>query len=395
MKPSGLNSIEWILNLALGLWKIAGWVVLIVVTGPVLYLIWCWDATTYQALALRALAQAPATRVTLDFNQTLWVPNQTQQLILFGVKASVDGVKPKDTPAWLRHWLPWAPGLGGGASFEGGSLFLDRYRRPQDVPQTDPWYFHGLMKLAPTRHWDDRTGVDYAFGKTTCNYLAYVGAVRAVLTMRYLVAGMAVGTSTDRIESAGWDDLEPQLGDPPAAYQAVGRGQPQPFLHGYTTDFGGKLPVVTLQLQSFDLPTWDSLPDLHYLREYRRNKWDNHMSWWGGPGAGNGCPPDNSEDLFITGVDGVRPQFTPLDFLLYHMPSTTSAQDQALDPLRQLTTDAFWDPLLPNDPARHAAHRLLGKLRQDLEDDQKFARRYSYILFSGDAFGRDPSIMKE
>ena len=49
MKPSGLNSIEFILSILVGLWKIAGWIVLIIVVGPVLYLLWSWNTMSYQA----------------------------------------------------------------------------------------------------------------------------------------------------------------------------------------------------------------------------------------------------------------------------------------------------------------------------------------------------------
>ena len=37
MKPSGLNSIEFILSILLSIWKVAGWIILIIVVGPVLY----------------------------------------------------------------------------------------------------------------------------------------------------------------------------------------------------------------------------------------------------------------------------------------------------------------------------------------------------------------------
>jgi len=168
------------------------------------------------------------------------------------------------------------------------------------------------------------------------------------------------------------------------------------------------------------------------------------MDWWGGPGAGSGGEADNGRDFFITGLrvappsgsssakapyvvsegpetmPGVReaqeaearrqdggsgspdpddhpgrPCFNILDFLVYHLPSLTASQERAQASLQELTTNAFWDKVLPNDPeTRDAAHTLLAMLRKDLDHDTTFSRRYGYILFSGDTFGRDKSVMQ-
>ena len=37
MNPSGLNSIEFILSILIAIWKFAGWVLLVIIVGPVLY----------------------------------------------------------------------------------------------------------------------------------------------------------------------------------------------------------------------------------------------------------------------------------------------------------------------------------------------------------------------
>ena len=297
----------------------------------------------------------------------------------------------------------WAPGMppdrtennlttsyGG---YEG--MYLDHYRRATDIPHADPWYYHGLLKLAPTKHWDDGTGVDYVFGKVAGNYQAYVAAMRAVLTIRYLLGGMAAGVPPDSLASLAQQAGDAQLAGPVAAYRVAGATRLSAFLRGYNTDFNGQLPVVHLDLQKFDDSTWGGLRGL--CKDGVES--DNRMGWWGGPGAGSGTLPDNSRDYFITGLAtrrnplGCRPQFTPADFLLNHMPELTPGQRAAQAELRRVTTDAFWDSLLSAD-LRSDAHILLNVVRKDLDHDYRFARKYGFIMFQGDKFGRGTSIMK-
>jgi hypothetical protein len=399
MKPSGLNSIEFILSILVGLWKIAGWIVLIIVVGPVLYLLWSWNTMSYQAKTIQALNAAPATQVILDLNRC-----QADQ----GFLLQVPGVAPKDTFAWAAHWLPWAPGMPPDqnepypttslGNYE--PLYLDTYRHRDDVPHGDPWYLHGLLKLAPTRYWYDGTGPDYAFGKVAGNYQAYVGAVRAVMSMRYLLGGLAAGMQPEELTEAARRGNDAQLVDPASAAKVAGTGKAA-FLRGYATDFGGKLPVVSLDLQKFEDRVWNYQEDLHAMDKGLDVTWDKRMGWWGGTGAGNGVNADNSRDFYITGLrlqgqsEG-RPHFTPLDFLVYHLPSTTFNQDRARGELARMTEDAFWLPLLPDTPqVRDAVNILLYHVRQDLDHDYRFSRKYGYILFQGDKFGRDSSIMKE
>jgi len=281
-------------------------------------------------------------------------------------------------------------------------LYLDHYRRPKDIPHAAPWYLHGLLKLAPTKHWDDRTGPDYAFGKVAGNYLAYVSAVRAVAAMRYLLGGIAAGQSQAHLVSFASMADGLHLLSPDAAFKVSGSSntQAQLFLTGYATDFGDKLPVVTLDLQKFDEATWNHQADLRAMGK-SSVEWDDHMGWWGGTGAGDGGTTDNSRDLFITRLrlhdqysfEG-RPSFTMMDFLFNHLPSTTPSEDKARGELKAMTTDAFWDKLLPAD-AHDAAHALLLQVRRDLKADYQFSRKYGQVMFSGEKFDRGPSIMEE
>jgi len=225
--------------------------------------------------------------------------------------------------------------------------------------------------------------------------------------MRYLLGGIAAGKSVDDLVQQAHEGTGAELCDPPGAARAagIGLGQAKAFLTGYITDFHGQLPVLTLDLQKFEDKTWTaggiSITD--------RVAWDKRMGWWGGPGAGGGTGPDNSRDYFITGLrlsgqglrDG-RPQFNPFDFLFNHLPSLTPSQEKAQDTLARMAEDAFWDPLLPEvkgpagaNSVRDAAHALLGKLRQELQTDYLFARKYGFVLFQGDKFGRSPTVMEE
>jgi hypothetical protein len=410
MKPSGLNSIEYVLHFLGSLWKIAGYVILIIVVGPVLYFLWSWHTMSFQAKTIIALNNAPVTRVVLDFNQCQIVATKTSRQIGHAVKVEVDGVKPQVTLPWLWHWLPWAPGMPPDhtennpttsyGNYEG--VYLNHYRRPKDIPHADPWYLHGLLKLAPTKHWDDRTGPDYAFGKVAGNYLAYVGAVRSVAAMRYLLGGIAAGQSQEHLVSFASMADGLHLLSPNAAYKVSGCNNTQAklFLTGYVTDFNGRLPVVTLDLQKFDEATWDHQDDLRAMSKHSA-EWDKRMGWWGGTGAGQGGTADNSRDFFITGLHlpgemDCRPSFTPLDFLFNHLPSITANQQKAQAELARMTEDAYWDPLVPSDEfTRDAAHVLLRQVRKDLEIDYRFSRKYGYILFQGDKFGRSPTTMNE
>jgi hypothetical protein len=200
---------------------------LVLVVGPVLYLLWSWNTVSYQSKAIEALNRAPSTRVTVDFNQALLVPINNETLAFHVVKVEVPGVIPQNTTAWLEHWLPWAPGMPPDPNEANPDtslgnyepLFLDNYRRPKDIPHADPWYLHGLLKLAPTKHWDDRTGPDYAFGKVAGNYLAYLSAVRAVAAMRYLLGGIAAGQSGEDLVTRASASGDLHLLIPDAAFR--------------------------------------------------------------------------------------------------------------------------------------------------------------------------------
>lgn len=409
MKASGLNSIEFVLQFLGRIWKIAGYIALIIVVGPVLYLLWSWNTMSFQSKAIDALNSAASIHVTLDFNQALLVPIGNQTMVFHVVKAGVPNVIPQNSVAWMEHWLPWAPGMPPDPNEANPDtslgnyepLCLDNYRRPKDIAHADPWYLHGLMKLAPTKHWDDRTGPDYAFGKVTGNYLAYAGAVRAVAAMRYLLGGVAAGQSDEDLAERASASGGLHLLIPDAAFKVSGSTKARRFLIGYATDFQGKLPVITLDLQMFNDDTWNHQADLRNMRK-DSVEWDDRMGWWGGPGAGNGGSADNNKDFFITGIrlqgDGPlegRPQFAVGDFLLNHLPSSTFSEDRSRNALNAMTTDAFWDTVLANPAIASGAHNLLRQVREDLEKDRLFARKYGQVLFSGDKFGRGPSIMKE
>jgi hypothetical protein len=275
------------------------------------------------------------------------------------------------------------------------AIYLDNYRRPKDIPHADPWYYHGLLKLAPSKHWDDRTGPDYAFGKSTGNYLAYVGAVRAVAAIRYLLGGVAAGRSDEDLASQAFITSSQHLLSPEAAFKASNSTRVKPFLLGYATDFGGKLPVVILDLQMFNDATWGA-----QLRNECSDgvEWENRMGWHGGTDSDTFS---EKRDFFITGLhlqnqdlNEGRPSFTPVDFLLNHLPSSTSSEDKARSTLKAMTTDAFWDRVLANPAIRSGEHNLLRQVREDLENDRLFARKYSGVLFNGDKFDRGSSIMK-
>ena len=291
MKPSGLNSIEYILHFIGVSLRILGYVILVATVGPVLYLLWSWNTMKFQERAIDALNAAPMTELQVDFNRCAITPAMLerernwalaiQQMsahdapdpiyaypLPFEVRLG-DKAPDKELAPWVLRSLPWAPGLqkdpqlvpkepiysyGG---YEG--MYLDHYRRHKDIPHTDPWYYHGLLKLSPTKHWDDGTGPDYAFGKVAGNYLAYAGACRAVASMRYLLGARAMGFNGDNFRLTLGDV---SIDSPIATYNALTKlrpGDPDAFLRGYNTDFNGQLPVLTLDLEKFDDGTWGGL----------------------------------------------------------------------------------------------------------------------------------------
>jgi hypothetical protein len=225
------------------------------------------------------------------------------------------------------------------------------------------------------------------------------------MTMRYLLGGTAAGVSADDLLERASASGGLELVGPVTAYRVSGATRTKDFLLAYATDFHGQLPVATLDLQKFEDKTW--MVGGIFITD--RVVWDKCMGWWGGPGAGTGSEADNTRDYFITGLrlsgqgpNEGRPDFTPLDFLFNHLPALTPSQVKAQDGLAQMTEDAFWDKVLPDTQGaagtttlREAAHTLLSQLRQELEHDYRFARKYGYILFQGDKFGRSPTIMEE
>jgi hypothetical protein len=436
MKASGLNSIEYVLHLIGCAWKIISAILLVLIVGPVLYLLWSWNTMKYQNEAIQCLNGAQEVVLTVDLNRC---PATLDQLIQERNVAIATAFRPSyevintapllplpfavraprlEDPLgpFVLNNLPWGPALlrdpildpkegfhpyGNGGNSE--AIYLDHYRRSKDVPHADPWYFHGLFKLAPTKHWDDGTGPDYVFGKTAENYHAYAGAVRAVAMMRLLLGARAMGIDGMQLLPCliGPLDGSPEnMDNPVTAYNTltalVKPGDARAFMRAYDTDWGDQLPVLDLTMQKFDDDTWKTRPGKQYSMG---QDWEEHMQWWGGPFAGNGSAPDNSRDYFITGLAtrhnplGCRPQFTPTDFLLNHMPDLTPGQRAAHAELRRVTTDAFWDSLLSAD-LRSDAHILLNVVRLDLDHDYRFARKYGYIMFQGDKFGRSASVMK-
>jgi hypothetical protein len=333
MKPSGLNSIEYVLQGFGFAFKVAGYIMLAAIAIPAMWILWSWHTMAYQAKTIQALNAAPVTHLTLDFNQL--------------------GADPQ-----LAKVLPWAPGVTVATEHDlrDPVIYLDKYRIWNGAVMDDPWYLHGLFKLAPGKAWDSGTGPDYAFGKCSVHYRAYAGACRAVMAMHSLIG--------------------------------PGSGK-------------GQLPMVTLDLQRFNDKTWAANPELTWGGRNNPD-WQERMGWWPGTHAGNGssAPPEDIDfyitGLHVTGQDAGmgRPRFTPLDFIVWHLPSTTSDQDRALKVLTDLATDAYWEPLLPV-AVRADGFRELADIREDLAKDYRFARKYGFIVFSGEKFGRSPTIMQQ
>ena len=156
MQASGLNSIEYLLHFFVSLFKIAGWVLLIALVGPVLYLLWSWNTMSAQAYAVDTLNQVGGQSLYLDFNRCQMVANSHPDYPKLPFDASVSQVAPLATRAFLQANLPWAPALvddpahprmdfdpepTSRGAYEG--MYLDHYRRSHDIPHADPWYYHG------------------------------------------------------------------------------------------------------------------------------------------------------------------------------------------------------------------------------------------------------------
>lgn len=423
MKPSGLNSIEYVLNFILGLWKVIGYVLLTAIVGPVLYLLWVWNTTTYQARTIEALNAAPILeQITFNFNGTMQCSDgKVAGQIVFPFSAT-PAERPMDQmPSFLAKFLPWAPALPKDPLHPLAPLTeddqsrgtmepisLDSYRLPHGVPHADPWYRYGLFKLAPGKHWDCGTGPDYAFGKCAGNYLAYVGAVRAVATMRNLLGARAIGAPKEELDLLPLRSASLYLQNPIVVFFALSEhtapGAGRAFLNAYATNFNNKLPNIELDLQPFMEAMWYYQPDLKAMKHSNEggSDWQNRMGWW--PGFipnGSSAPPDTT-DIYITGLRVAgqsnllgRPQFTVLDFFWNHLPATTSSEAKARGALTRMTTDAFWDGVLPADPVtREAAHTLLADLRRDLAFDYQFARKYGSYVYDGSAMDRSIAIIE-
>jgi len=124
-----------------------------------------------------------------------------------------------------------------------------------------------------------------------------------VMTMRYLLGGIATGIPAEALTVQAREGDDSQLCDPGSAYRISGSTRAKEFLTGYITNFDGKLPVATLDLQKFDDATWNHQADLRVMDKGLNVTWEKRMGWWGGTGAGQGGESDNSRDFFITGLD--------------------------------------------------------------------------------------------
>lgn len=432
MNPSGRNSIEYLLHgagaLIRWIYVAAGLAILI----PVFWAVWSWDTMSYQARAVEAMNQGPMQRVTVDFNHCILTEDMLREqepftcLSPFTKIGGGTGWMPAfkalpfsvtEDPKVVYYLLPWAPGvlrdelLGRGPEtslvgtrFEMTFEDMSRYRLKAD-PRNDPWYPFGLFKLAPTREWDWGTGPDYAFGKVAANYEAYVAAARATAAMRVLVAGQAIGVDPTYLVHVA---LRPEAQNPVAAfyglhrvptYPAPGPEAHKPFLQAYCTDWGGRLPVVQMDLQKFDPSLWGT-PD-------NEDRWDQYMSWHPRSGVeprktATGTIPGATKDLFITGMRRAgqdtskgRPESSRLDFLVWHTPSSSRGEDSIRAELKSLLSDKTWDPLLPDAPTRALAHTILAQIRKDLAFDHRYTRRCGHVVYCGAVLRQGVGILSE
>ena len=436
MTPSGLNDIEYSLHWGGKLFRFVGYVVGFVIFAPIILFFWSKDTMAYQEKAVQAVNTAPMThQIRVDFNtctvppalldeeqgvaerhlsgdhEDTWMLGHTNLLPFTASGAA-------DTPRFMRYSLPWAPGLvndpwlahdreaalAGTSMGPVGSLYLTHYRNSWDIPNADPWYAHGLFKMAPTKRWDWGTGPDYVFGKCAGNYQAYASAARATAGMRFLLAGRSMGLS-GHLLALSWKSTWDQ--DPVLGYWDLHNfaehkpGERAAFLKAYCTNFGTALPVVTLDLQKFEESTWAPA-----RQKESGVTWDKFMGWWpegqrDPEEIGGLCQKAETRDFFITGLrlqgqrawEG-RVGFSRSDFLFYRLPTTSPDLSTARGTLARLLTDSFWDALLPQDPeTKRGAHEILAIIRAELQQDYQFARKYGNVAFSGDKMDREPSIM--
>jgi hypothetical protein len=248
----------------------------------------------------------------------------------------------------------------------------------------------GIWNMAPDRNWDGGSGELLLRAKATSNYAAYVTATETIARIKVWALARQLGQEMPYgLDSDGYwllpakavyllatkdvevEDLaRPELA---ARYQDLARR--------YQQVFAGRLPVVTLKLQTLNI---EDLPAKGLEPNY------------------NGLKTKAGHGPFITGMTLGKiydtesdPEWSFFDFTLWRQPSVSSGSAKAQAELNAVSELSYWRPRLQAEGMGSASDlaqvkTILDHLREHHVKDKRAARVDGHHVYNFDANSFNP-----